>query len=202
MAEVKRYYNATGLVNYTYKGVVYAGPFPEEWAKDHMVNTGPNECGNCACYGSTYHGGRLEGKMFLGYCGNCAKNYGGERGRGLVGFGEENPDPDIEDYPSIYDTYMKGVDVASLDTSEVSSDAKGSEFDTWYCQSDMVVAEGEPSSYKVIVRDGVILDTDAYEAHIADLRRKGLTQDEIDVVLYGNIKDAQSIMNTIYVYQG
>ena len=177
MAEVKRYYNATGLlVNYTYKGVVYAGPFPEEWAKDHMVNTGPNECGNCACYGSTYHGGRLEGKMFLGYCANCAKNYGGKRGRGLVGFGEENPDPDIEDYPSIYDMYMKGVDVASLDTSEVSSVVKGSEFNTWYChidawycKSDMVVAEGEPSNYKIVVRDGVILDTDAYEAHISDL---------------------------------
>ena len=137
MAEVKRYYNATGVfkVAYTYKGVVYVGPFPEEWAKDHIADTGPNECGNCAFSGSIYHGGRLEGKMFLGYCANCAKIYGGERGQGLIGFGDENPG--MMYYPTIYDMYMKDVDLDSLDTSEVSSEAKGVEFDTWYCQSDM-----------------------------------------------------------------
>lgn len=134
MSEVKRYYNATGsfLVNYTYKGVVYVGTFPEEWAKTHLKNTGPNECGNCECFGSIYHGMRLNGKMFLGYCANCAKDYNGERGRGLVGLGEENPD--MSDYPSIYDTYMKGIDLTQLDAIE----KKGAEFDEWYSNSDMI----------------------------------------------------------------
>ena len=165
MAEVKRYYNATGLfvVNYTYNGVVYVGPFPEEWAKNHIPNTGPNECGNCVDYGSICSGRK---KMFLGYCANCARDYGGERGRGLIGFGEENPG--MMCYPSIYDMYMKEVNLESLDTSEVSNVTKSTEFDMWYYESDMDMDEGEPSNYKVVVRNGVILDTDTYEANIAD----------------------------------
>ena len=43
----------------------------------------------------------------------------------------------------------------------------------------------------MVVRYGVILDTDVYEANIAGLRCK---PEEIDVVSYGN---SQSIMNTI-----
>ena len=55
----------------------YANTFPKEWAQNHMEGTGPEQCGNCYCYGS-------KDGVFLGYCLNCAKyDYNEERGPGL-----------------------------------------------------------------------------------------------------------------------
>lgn len=134
MSDVKRYYDSMGLVclYYTYNGAVYVGAFPEEWAKTNKANTGPNECGNCAFYGSI---GEFGNKKFIGYCANCAKDYDGERGRGLIGFGEENNI--MSCYASIYDTYMKCVDLKRIETTELSSEINGPEFDMWHCQSNV-----------------------------------------------------------------
>jgi len=132
MEDVKMYFElGTDFVkNYKYKGIVYAGQFPVEWALDHLPDTGPDECGNCRFYGSIHYCGRIDGKMFLGYCANCAKVYGGKRGRGLVGGGEEVME--MMEYPSIYDTYMKGVDVNRMDTTEVSLTMTTEESEMWY----------------------------------------------------------------------
>ena len=62
---------------YMIESYKYANDFPKEWALNHMEGTGPEQCGNCYCYGS-------KDGVFLGYCLNCAKyDYNGERGPGL-----------------------------------------------------------------------------------------------------------------------
>ena len=62
---------------YMIESYKYAHDFTKEWAQNHMEGTGPEQCGNCYCYGS-------KDGVFLGYCLNCAKyDYNGERGPGL-----------------------------------------------------------------------------------------------------------------------
>ena len=93
---------------YSYDEELYCGTFPEKWVLDHLPNTGPKECENCACYGS-WNG------VFLGYCANCAEYvYNGERGRGFIDIGKEvGQNVDLEDAalngPSVFDTYLKDV---------------------------------------------------------------------------------------------
>jgi len=57
---------------YVHNNVNYDIHFPLQWALDHQVfndcSTGPEECGNCALYGS-FRG------VFVGYCCNCLRNY-------------------------------------------------------------------------------------------------------------------------------
>jgi len=85
---------------YSYDEELYCGTFPEEWVLDHLPDTGPKECKNCACYGS-WNG------VFLGYCINCARYvYNGERGRGFIDIGRENADYNGS---SVFDTYLKDV---------------------------------------------------------------------------------------------
>jgi hypothetical protein len=89
---------------YVVNGVKYDSRFPEEWATNHLsfvvgeddiAPSGPEDCGNCACYGS------IRG-VFVGYCSNCAKEYKYERGGGFDhDFTEEEM---WENLP-----YMKGV---------------------------------------------------------------------------------------------
>ncbi len=50
---------------YSYDDELYAGTFPEEWAKDHAPETGPKECENCRDHGF-WNG------VFMLYCANCA----------------------------------------------------------------------------------------------------------------------------------
>jgi len=71
---------------YVVNGVKYDRRFPEEWATNHLsfsdghpdytLHTGPENCGNCSCYGS------LRG-VFVGYCSNCSREYNYERGGGF-----------------------------------------------------------------------------------------------------------------------
>jgi hypothetical protein len=88
---------------YSYDGELYCGTFPEEWVLNHMPDTGPKECKNCAHYGS-WNG------VFLGYCANCARLvYNGERGCGFIDIGREcDYNYDAGGF-SVFDTYLKGV---------------------------------------------------------------------------------------------
>jgi hypothetical protein len=91
---------------YLYDYQWYHTKFPQEWALDHRPGTGPGYCGNCDDYGS------ING-IFIGYCANCAQyDYMGSRGRGFMGDGVEFEDN--TDYPSAFDTYLKGVDVTTI----------------------------------------------------------------------------------------
>lgn len=73
--------------------------FPKEW--EHLPHTGPESCNGCAFYGT------LEDE-FIGYCANCAGEYDGERGPGLLGDGLELCLNDMVNTLSIYKTYLKG----------------------------------------------------------------------------------------------
>jgi hypothetical protein len=93
---------------YSYNEELYCGTFPEEWAENHLPNTGPKDCINCAYYGS-WNG------VFLGYCVNCAEYaYNGTRGRGIIDLGKENDTVSVLDCPSIFETYMKDVSLSDV----------------------------------------------------------------------------------------
>jgi hypothetical protein len=98
---------------YTYDDELYAGVFPEDWVTDCIDGTGPKDCRLCRWYGS-WNG------VFLGYCLHCAVKYRGTRGRGFVQQGEElsvsdwNKKTDYISSESVYDTYMKGVNLDDI----------------------------------------------------------------------------------------
>ena len=93
--------------------VQYDIHFPLHWAlepkqlEDGFV-CGPSHCNNCLEYGS-YRG------VFIGYCMNCAYEYGYERGNGflyhgvecLVGNGREAKN-------SVWNTYLKNVNLEDI----------------------------------------------------------------------------------------
>ena len=93
--------------------VQYDIHFPLHWAlepkqlEDGFV-CGPSYCNNCLEYGS-YRG------VFIGYCLNCAYEYGYERGNGflyhgvecLVGNGREAKN-------SVWNTYLKNVNLEDI----------------------------------------------------------------------------------------
>jgi len=84
----------------------YHPSFPNQWVLSHEPGTGPEQCNNCADYGS-YQG------EFIGYCANCAAYvYEGRRGRGFMGDGIELVDEQTRQWISVYDTYLSHVEFA------------------------------------------------------------------------------------------
>ena len=118
-------YDDNEIVNhgdyYSYRGQLYINQFPQMWATSHVAETGPEECENCAFYGS-WNG------VFIGYCMNCAKYiYEFQRGHGFIDHGEE-----VElDIPQLraMETYLNGVNLDEIETApnrdfyELSSDS-------------------------------------------------------------------------------
>jgi len=93
---------------YLYNEKWYHISFPTDWAKSHEESTGPTMCENCDHFGS------IEG-IFLGYCANCANYiYNGERGRGFIDVGQESTDENVLCFDSIFDTYLKDVDINQI----------------------------------------------------------------------------------------
>lgn len=102
---------------YIHKDELYTGTFPMEWAKTHLPKTGPNECNNCAYFGS-WNG------VFIGYCANCAHYlYNGERGRGFIGLGKENVFEEGENYTSVFDTYLKDIKMDDIGNKKIMDTA-------------------------------------------------------------------------------
>jgi hypothetical protein len=101
--EVNIVFGGDKLQYYKCRGELYTATFPIEWAKNHLPNTGPTECGNCFYFGS-WNG------VFIGYCANCAYYcYNGERGCGFIGLGKENVFEHDEKYTSVFESYLKDV---------------------------------------------------------------------------------------------
>jgi hypothetical protein len=102
------YYGGRYLHDYKW----YHEKFPEEWALNSKIGTGPNQCDNCACSGC------ING-IFIGYCLNCAfYEYDGTRGRGFRIGGLEDDTIDVLGFPSAFDTYLKGVDITTIQSIE------------------------------------------------------------------------------------
>jgi len=92
---------------YVLNGVAYDIHFPLEWAihpkrfHDNYASC-PSDCNNCLEYGS-YNG------VFIGYCLNCATEYGYERGNGFETYGVERSGDGREEKNSVWNTYLKNV---------------------------------------------------------------------------------------------
>ena len=102
---------------YSYRGELYTGTFPVEWAKNHILGTGPTECANCAYFGS-WNG------VFIGYCSNCALyDYAGLRGRGFIDCGYEFKDECVLEFESIFETYLKDVNLDDIGDKDILDSA-------------------------------------------------------------------------------
>jgi len=74
--------------HYLYQGFWYYNEFPVEWSKTHLPGTGPQNCDDCAQYGTVH-----EGTVFVGYCTSCAVDkYHLQRGLGFSADNQQNGD--------------------------------------------------------------------------------------------------------------
>ena len=69
---------------YIVDGIKYAADFPYEFAINHLNNTGPAFCGNCAYFGCN------DNDEFFGYCLNCIELYEEKRPSGSDPRNNEN----------------------------------------------------------------------------------------------------------------
>jgi len=84
---------------------MYHNNFPNQWRDTHLPGTGPEECPNCAYYGSV-------NGLFVGYCANCAiHEYNGSRGRGFIDIGVEKITEETLGFQSVFDTYLFEVEL-------------------------------------------------------------------------------------------
>lgn len=93
---------------YEYDGAYYDKHFPLEWAKSHLPGTGPKECLNCNDYGIWLG-------VFVGYCANCAADYGFARTSGFLDRGFPNL---VESIPTPFDEYLRGVSLGEIGNLE------------------------------------------------------------------------------------
>lgn len=116
MSEQIQRYNDSAY--YSYEGIFYVGTFPEEWATNHLPDTGPHECGNCFHWGSVRN-------VFVGYCANCAYYvYNGSRGRGFIDIMKEaiiEPSEGDTLYQSAFDTYLKYINVDNINIGNMNN---------------------------------------------------------------------------------
>jgi len=98
---------------YQIGAVQYDIHFPLLWALEPIKDEkgfiyGPSDCSNCLGYGS-YRG------VFIGYCLNCAKIYGYERGNGFITHGVECSEGDNREAKnSVWNTYLKNVKLEDI----------------------------------------------------------------------------------------
>jgi hypothetical protein len=76
--------DVSNQTSYIVDGIVYAADFPVEFANNHLEDTGPKHCGNCAYFGCN------DNDEFFGYCLNCIELYHGERPAGADPLNNDN----------------------------------------------------------------------------------------------------------------
>lgn len=111
--------NSLPLVSYyVHKDNLYSIYFPEKWAVEPVECTGPECCPTCQEFGF-WNG------VFIAYCYQCAVHvYRGERGRGMIGRGIEAAYEDTMHIPSMFETYLKGVDLDMIGDTNIEDTRK------------------------------------------------------------------------------
>jgi hypothetical protein len=165
------YYYRNGKPSYySYDEELYCGTFPEEWVENCLEGTGPKECKNCAHYGS-WNG------VFLGYCANCAYyKYNGTRGRGLINIGKEASLIDINECPSIFNTYLKDIspdEVGDKDFMDSLSFAKWNDYTEYYNNSSNDEDEDFMNNNKLYK----MIDFDEINAYYDEMMENDIDQD-------------------------
>jgi hypothetical protein len=103
---------------YVHKNCLFSVHFPEKWAVEYLDGTGPHECHMCKEHGC-WNG------VFIAYCYQCAQHcYKGERGRGMLTCGLECSNDEVSTLPSIFDTYLLGVDLDSIGDIQIEDTRK------------------------------------------------------------------------------
>lgn len=104
---------------YSYDNELYDINFPKEWATNHLKDTGPKECKKCAYFGSI-------GGTFFAYCTTCAEyDYNFNRGPGIwYNYCELFTDKEH----SIFDTYMRGVELEDIGDKDLNTDTFNEDF--------------------------------------------------------------------------
>lgn len=92
-----------------YDGYFYPVNYPREWMENELPNTG-RQCMNCV--GENSDGYAMWRGVVLGYCANCAEEYGFERGPGFVGCAVEIMGRNSD--KSVFKTYLKDVHLENL----------------------------------------------------------------------------------------
>ena len=122
---IREFYRSGKLAYYVLNDIMYAGTFPEAWARDHAYDTGPGVCQACV------QNGEWNG-AFMMYCANCAIHvYEGTRGKGASGPGEEYDIPENRDYESAFDTYLYGVNLNDVGDPDIH-DSNGHRIDAYF----------------------------------------------------------------------
>ena len=139
---------------YMIESYKYANTFPKEWAQNHLEGTGPEQCGNCYCYGS-------KDGVFLGYCLNCAKyDYNEERGPGLDLEAESEEGDEAEGDGSAEGDEDEGEGsskaVSSLDPNENQTPASEPESD----RMAKLIAQVKDLDYIFQIAEGKVLSDD------------------------------------------
>lgn len=104
---------------YVHKDCLYSVYFPEKWAVEPIECTGPECCPTCQEFGF-WNG------VFIAYCYHCAVHfYHGERGRGMIGCGvEANNYADTMHIPSMFETYLKDIDLDTVGDTNIEDTRK------------------------------------------------------------------------------
>jgi hypothetical protein len=103
---------------YVHKECLYSVYFPEKWAVETIECTGPECCPTCQEFGF-WNG------VFIAYCYQCAVHcYRGERGRGMIGCGIEATYEDTMHIPSMFETYLKDVDLDMIGDTNLEDTRK------------------------------------------------------------------------------
>ena len=114
---------------YAHEGIIYIGTFPEEWATNHIEDTGPHDCENCVYFGTVKN-------VFIGYCANCADYiYEGSRGKGFIDTLIEDVAPETHDenlYQSAFDTYLKNINVDNINIEDIYEEEENSPYAKYY----------------------------------------------------------------------
>jgi hypothetical protein len=103
---------------YSYDNELYDSNFPEEWATDHLPETGPKECLNCSYFGSI-------GGTFFAYCSNCARYYDFKRGPGMW---YNYCEMVIDKTDSVFETYMRGLELKDIGDKDMNIDKFNTNF--------------------------------------------------------------------------
>lgn len=123
-SKIPKIYQGSQGKYYVWNFIPYDIHFPLEWAMnpqktmitnvkedgiDSFITHGPENCVNCLDVG-------LWNGVFIGYCASCAQNaYDLKRGNGMVECGMECMyDIDAYDRKSMWNTYMKGVNLMDI----------------------------------------------------------------------------------------
>ena len=157
VVRMQRTHCASAEPYYSYDNAIYTSTFPVEWATNHEVGTGPQECVGC------FEDGCWNG-VFIGYCAYCARDaYRGARGRGFISPGLENCSSEMESFRSAFTTYLSDIPIDTIGDSGLFDSRQAIDTDNLnMCSSGY---ESDAEDYNIIIGFGEDRFPDLMDEH-------------------------------------